>query len=526
MPSDQPYLSVVVTGRNDDHGANFLRRLQAFVNALLGQAKRHTLSIELILVDWNPPAGKPPLGEVLYWPADTAPCRVRAITVPEEVHRRYGHAEAMPLYQMIAKNVGIRRAEGEYILATNIDILFSDELMQFFGERRLETGRMYRIDRHDVAPDVPVDGSVEDRLAYCRDHLLRVNARDGTFPLSSDGHHTSFTIDIARREAGIVFGAGWSPPEQYFGQLFRMAGFEAELGVQPAAEPRVLLIELEAAPPTACLPVTVFDSSGASVGEVRIGGRAIVRIGMAAHAATIRFRTGSETASVRAGLRVFRCEWDRPPRAEGPLVRAESAPPRPVARAWQTVRSAAGFVSAVCRGESNGRIGLPLSTGTLERFRRERSGASFAFRKAADGYTISELPPYPLHTNACGDFTLAHRRHWMELRGYPEFDLYSMNLDAVFCYMAHFGGAPEHVLADPMRIYHIEHSAGSGWTPEGQEALYRRLADKGIPWLPYEVVEHWASQMKSLGTTMVFNREDWGLGGVDLRESSPTAPLV
>ena len=62
-----------------------------------------------------------------------------------------------------------------------------------------------------------------------------------------------------------------------------------------------------------------------------------------------------------------------------------------------------------------------------------------------------------------------------------------------------------------------------GWTPAGQELLYRRLAGKGIPWLPYEVVVRWASEMKSLGTTMVFNREDWGLGGVDIRETRPTA---
>jgi len=42
------------------------------------------------------------------------------------------------LYQMIAKNAGIRRARGEYVLATNIDILFSSELACFFAARRLQ----------------------------------------------------------------------------------------------------------------------------------------------------------------------------------------------------------------------------------------------------------------------------------------------------------------------------------------------------------------------------------------------------
>ncbi len=86
--------------------------------------------------------------------------------------------------------------------------------------------------------------------------------------------------------------------------------------------------------------------------------------------------------------------------------------------------------------------------------------------------------PVFLHTNACGDFTLLSREHWLDLRGYPEFDLYSMNLDSVFCYAAHHGGAAEEML-DPMRIYHIEHGAGSGWTPEGQAKLFQRMAAVG-----------------------------------------------
>jgi hypothetical protein len=32
--------------------------------------------------------------------------------------------------------------------------------------------------------------------------------------------------------------------------------------------------------------------------------------------------------------------------------------------------------------------------------------------------------------------------------------------------------------------------------------------------------------MKSLGTTMVFNREDWGLGGLDIPENPPHGTLA
>jgi hypothetical protein len=77
---------------------------------------------------------------VLRWPADFGPCTVRFIEVPPEVHDRYRHAANLPLFQMIAKNAGIRRAQGRFILVTNADILFSEELAAFFGQRRLETG--------------------------------------------------------------------------------------------------------------------------------------------------------------------------------------------------------------------------------------------------------------------------------------------------------------------------------------------------------------------------------------------------
>ena len=141
MAGERPYLSVVVTARNDDHGGNLLGRMQAFVNGWIAQCKRHSLDAELILVEWNPPEGRPGLADALHWPKDLGPCEVRIIQVPPDLHRRYAHAEAQPLYQMIGKNAGIRRARGQFVLATNIDIIFSNELVAFLAERKLEPRR-------------------------------------------------------------------------------------------------------------------------------------------------------------------------------------------------------------------------------------------------------------------------------------------------------------------------------------------------------------------------------------------------
>src|ERR1700730_13424358 len=116
MDQAQPYISLVVTARNDDHGGNLLGRMQIFVSGWIAQSRRHNLPSELIIVEWNPPPDHPRLRDALRWPEDFGPCRVRFIEVPAELHRRFRNAEALLLYQMIAKNVGIRRACGQFIL--------------------------------------------------------------------------------------------------------------------------------------------------------------------------------------------------------------------------------------------------------------------------------------------------------------------------------------------------------------------------------------------------------------------------
>ncbi len=121
-----------------------------------------------------------------------------------------------------------------------------------------------------------------------------------------------------------------------------------------------------------------------------------------------------------------------------------------------------------------------------------------------------------LHTNGCGDFTLMALENWLDLRGYPEFDTFSMHLDSIFCLSAHYGGVVEEVLDEPMRIYHIEHGAGSGWTPEGQAKLFARIAERGLSMIENPEVIGWAKQMQKLRRPMIFNLENWGLADFQL----------
>ena len=186
MDRTDPYLSVVVTSRNDDFGGGMLRRLQLFLENFLVLGSRHGLDAELILVEWNPPPG-PRLHEVLRPRSPGHRFPVRFIEVPARIHARYPGHEALPLFQMIAKNVGIRRARGEYILATNQDVLLNDALFAFLASRSLQRRTLYRIDRFDCHGDVPIEASVDEQLSWCEKHGIRINTRHGTFPLRNFG---------------------------------------------------------------------------------------------------------------------------------------------------------------------------------------------------------------------------------------------------------------------------------------------------------------------------------------------------
>jgi hypothetical protein len=578
MSPEQPYLSVVVTARNDDHGGNLLGRMQAFAGGFIEQAKRHNLSSELIFVEWNPPAERPPLREVLQWPVDFGPCQVRFIEVPLAVHSRYQHAEVLPLYQMMAKNVGIRRARGEFILATNIDILFSEELVAFLAERRLTEGKMYRMDRHDAMPELP-EGSVEDHLEYCRTHLIRVNAREGTFQVKPDGTPSLAPADIAAPDAGLIPGEGWCAVERYDDtDVFRWIEHEAVLHISPPPDGgSVLAFEVEPGPGRVAekIEIEFVDRAGEIVAQAAVNSRCHVLVEFAPAVLAegrIRIRIhgggGQIAQDLRMlNLRVFRIEWTtarlsgarvqpatsrspQPPRhpqtSRGEVVelsplRKLQLKRRTINRLFRrlvesgTIASLTFFVSPRLKAVAaafletqrityKAEVPEPAELEAPEEAEPEpanetrASAASEEHLRRSRGFPISKRRF--LHTNGCGDFTLMARSHWLDLRGYPEFDLFSMNIDSVLCYTAHYGGADEEMLTDPMRIYHLEHGTGSGWTPEGQAKLFARVAAKGMKFVSHADIVGWAGQIRQLQSPMIFNHADWGLSAFNFEETS------
>jgi hypothetical protein len=202
--TSRPRVSVVVAARNDDRGGDMLHRMQVFVNALLRQADYNALPLELIVVEWNPPADAKSLVDVVNFASLGPSSRVRLIEVPASYHARLPHAERMALFQFIAKNVGIRRAAGEYVLATNLDVLFSSPLMAFLSSDRVSPDCFYRVDRYDVVGHVPLNADIAHQLDYCARHVERVHAVTGVYAPTLP---TRLTRWMARR-IGIDQSAG------------------------------------------------------------------------------------------------------------------------------------------------------------------------------------------------------------------------------------------------------------------------------------------------------------------------------
>lgn len=342
MDRNKCSLSIVCVSRNDDHGGNLRERTQCFIDGIAQRFGGEKSFVELVLVEWNPPSDKPRLSDSLDWQriASSSVC-VRVIEVPAELHQRFAVSDRLPLLQMIGKNVGIRRARGEFVLCTNIDVIFSEPLSRLLVSGDLQRDRMYRAERVDVRESV-ARAPVEQIDDVCRDAIIRRNQR--AFPLA-------------------------------LAQALTSAG-------------RINLVDVVKRFP-------IFH------------------------------------------LETFSDDW--------------------VLKATETTK------------------------------------------------------PELLFTNACGDFTLLHRDSWSRIRGYPEFDAFSFNIDSLGCYLAHYNGFLESTFVPPSVCYHIEHATGSGWTPEGEKILFSRLRSLRLLWPEWGRFMPIIRRMRAEGYRPVFNEEHWGL---------------
>lgn len=362
------HLSTVVTSRNDNHGGTLTYRMQKFIDFYLYQCNKFKTKHELIIVEWNPPDKKKSLYEELKWPKNNKFCEIRIITVPKKIHMRFSNSKYLPLYQMIAKNVGIRRAKGKYILATNIDIIFSDKCFQYMNSK-LKDDSLYRVNRYDIPGRLP-EKKFEDVLDWCKKNIIRVNYVYGILDFKKLGFLEKRLFFTSNK----VF---------YFLDAFK----------------KHILVYVD------------------NLKKIHV---------------------------VKKKKYSFR----------------------------------------------NIFYSLFYSFLNLLKFISSRQA-----------------------TNACGDFTLLSKKNWFELQGYLELPYYSFHIDSVLLYKAKHFKIKEKFIGIDNFIYHIEHSIGSGFTPEGSETLFTRLDKKNIPYLTDSDLEDYQLQKKTIP-----ENADWGLAKFKLPE--------
>jgi hypothetical protein len=365
---------------------------------------------------------------------------------------------------------------------------------------------------------------------------------------------------------GLAPGNGWRRLNDYRGEGFRDASNGAEIIAAPIdTEDAVLALQVEPVKTMSVksFDVALLDEEGRAIGKQAVKGLSYLKfpVKRTAGRSDVLRLSFPDTSAEGFGLRVFWCGWV----TDGKSTRAAEGLSLPWGAGWKRdpVRGtmmSPGAAELILRAsprplfldveadspvqmeihDAGGRLlaafpagpravhplEITIEGGGLRVLRLTGTGPFRAYgvdwEGAQEAVAAVQDQPSPgfLHTNGCGDFTLLSRERWFDLRAYPEIDVFSMNLDSMFCFAAHYGGAREAILADPMRIYHIEHGTGSGWTPEGQVKLFERIAAKGIPCVENDEVLAWAKQMRRLKSPLIFNHEDWGMRDLDLKEST------
>lgn len=175
-------LSIVATSRNDNHGLNLNERTNAFITNIHYLSEKVKFKVELIIVEWNPPNNKL-LEDVLNIPKKNNFFHLRFIKVPSHIHDKFENSSKLGMYQMIAKNVGIRRACSKFILATNIDIIFTEDFFIFCRDKLTED-TIYRITRCDVDKDFVFINNAEHLINKCKNYFITVNSIFSSYNLN------------------------------------------------------------------------------------------------------------------------------------------------------------------------------------------------------------------------------------------------------------------------------------------------------------------------------------------------------
>jgi hypothetical protein len=149
--SGRPSISLVLTGRNDDYGAGFRARFFRTLRFNHRELSARGITYELVFVEWAPPEDRPLLADLVFDEVpglDPAVCRW--IVVDPEYQQQLSLNARLVYLEFLAKNVGVRRAVGQFVLTSNCDVFLGRTVLDTLARGGLRHGVVYRAPRYDL----------------------------------------------------------------------------------------------------------------------------------------------------------------------------------------------------------------------------------------------------------------------------------------------------------------------------------------------------------------------------------------
>ena len=160
QPAQDPYLSIVLTGRNDGYGGDFIERFFRTLRFNLQQLRARGITHELVFVEWAPPRGRALLVDRIFSDVpelESANCAW--FVVDPRYHDALSLNPRLEYLEFPAKNIGIRRARGRFVLTSNCDVFFGRRIVERLEQKALERRVVYRAPRHDI--DLPPGTAID-----------------------------------------------------------------------------------------------------------------------------------------------------------------------------------------------------------------------------------------------------------------------------------------------------------------------------------------------------------------------------
>ena len=147
----QPLISIVLTGRNDGYGGDFVARFHRTLSFNHHHLAAWNIAHEILFVEWAPPTGAPYLFDLTRRAVDDIDWGVVSwFIVDPRYHAALSLNPRLEYLEFLAKNVAIRRACGRFVLTTNCDVYLGRHVLDVMCSPGLQSGIVYRAPRFDI----------------------------------------------------------------------------------------------------------------------------------------------------------------------------------------------------------------------------------------------------------------------------------------------------------------------------------------------------------------------------------------